>query len=125
MLLFSTVPIPSKPALVKVDVHVGVRGPFRFLVDTGAQSTLIQSELALELGLKPQFRVELVTLNGTSLTPGARLRGLVAGTVSRFDRGAAPGSGHSGRVGCQRAGSLELFTHSRHGPPGDGEPRAR
>ena len=82
VLLFSTVPIPSKPALVKVDVHVGVRGPFRFLVDTGAQSTLIQSELALELGLKPQFRVELVTLNGTSLTPGARLRGLVAGTFA-------------------------------------------
>jgi hypothetical protein len=45
------------------------RGPFRFLVDTGAQSTMIQASLASELKLQPEFRVELVTVNGTRLTP--------------------------------------------------------
>ena len=57
------------------------RGPFRFLVDTGAQSTMIQASLASELKLQPEFRVELVTVNGTRLTPGAKLRTLRLGAT--------------------------------------------
>ena len=74
--------IPTKPpALVTAAVHVDGRGPFRFLVDTGAQSTMIQASLASELKLQPEFRVELVTVNGTRLTPGAKLRTLRLGAT--------------------------------------------
>jgi predicted aspartyl protease len=79
--LYSMGAIATKPALVTADVRLNGRGPFRFLVDTGAESTLLQSALAAELGIEPQFRVELVTVNGSSLVPGARLRGLVVGAT--------------------------------------------
>lgn len=84
-LLFLSVPLPSKPALVKVDVHVGDHGPYRFLVDTGAESSLIHTGLAAELGLRPQFRVELVTVNGTRFAPGLHLRNLRLGSATLPD----------------------------------------
>ncbi|MBN9662866.1 MAG: aspartyl protease family protein [Acidobacteria bacterium] len=53
----------------KAEVHVNGRGPFHFAVDTGAGSTLLSMRLAKALGLKPDYRVELVTASGTRLVP--------------------------------------------------------
>src|SRR5260370_8684674 len=45
-------------------------GPFDFLVDTGTNTTLIEADLAAELGLVPLDRLSLTTLTGSE--PGPR-----------------------------------------------------
>lgn len=81
-LLWFSVPISTKPALVITDVHIGDRGPYRFLVDTGADASVMDPALVSELGLQPQFRVQLVTQHGTHLTRGAKVRGLRLGQTT-------------------------------------------
>lgn len=73
---------PSKPALITAAVHVDGRGPYKFLVDTGAESTLIHDALAAELRIAPRFRVELVTVNGAQMVPGTRLTGVRIGSAT-------------------------------------------
>ena len=82
VLLFSGV--LNKPAPVSTEVYIGPHGPYRFLVDTGAQSSMMDTTLAAELRLTPQFRVELVTAQTTQIVPGAKLRTL------RVDQSALP-----------------------------------
>jgi hypothetical protein len=54
---------------VVVPVYVQGVGPFEFLLDTGADSTVIHPDLAQRLELKPSARVELMTLAGPRLVP--------------------------------------------------------
>lgn len=68
-----------KPDPIVTDVYVGARGPFRFLVDTGAETSVINPALAAQLGLEPQYRVEQFTLNGTRLVPALKLSALRIG----------------------------------------------
>lgn len=74
-LLFSGV-IQTTPNPICADVYIGSQGPYRFLVDTGAETSLMDSKLADELSLQPEFRVEMITQHGASLVPGANLRTL-------------------------------------------------
>jgi hypothetical protein len=53
--------LDTKPAPISADVYVGTHGPHRFLVDTGAETSLIDPRLAATLHLRPEFRVELLT----------------------------------------------------------------
>lgn len=71
--------IPTQVKLVTTDVYFGDRGPYRFVVDTGSQSTLIEPALAEELRLTPAFRVEMVSLHGGHFAPGAYVDTLRAG----------------------------------------------
>jgi predicted aspartyl protease len=48
-------------ALVVIPVMVNQKGPFDFMVDTGSQVTVVDPSLAMELGLKPQGTVGLVS----------------------------------------------------------------
>jgi hypothetical protein len=45
-------------------VYVNGTGPYRFLLDTGAQTNQMESGVAAKIGLKPDFRVELATASG-------------------------------------------------------------
>lgn len=65
--------IDTKLAPVFADVSIGATGPYRFLVDTGSESSLIDPALAARLGIRPAFRIELVTQQSTRLVPGARV----------------------------------------------------
>ena len=47
-----------------VPVWIGDRGPYPFLVDTGAERTMISGELASSIGLKPGASVEIATISG-------------------------------------------------------------
>lgn len=47
-----------------VPVHIEGRGPYRFLLDTGAQNTVIASSLARELSLAPGGRAQVVGVAG-------------------------------------------------------------
>lgn len=49
---------------ITVPVSVGGRGPYRFLIDTGAERTVIASEIAANLGLPDSGTVRLHSITG-------------------------------------------------------------
>jgi predicted aspartyl protease len=65
--------------LVVVPVLVNGRGPYSFVIDTGATGSAIDPALADELKLEPVRRVEVVTARGSVLAPVAEVD-LVLGT---------------------------------------------
>ncbi len=54
-------------------VHVGASGPYRFLIDTGADRTAISTDLARRLGLREGARATLHTVLGQSQVGTARV----------------------------------------------------
>jgi predicted aspartyl protease len=72
ILLFSTSLLNAKPSPVFADVRIGSSGPYRFLIDTGSQSSLIDSKLAETLNLRPEYRVEVITQNSSRLLPALK-----------------------------------------------------
>jgi len=73
LLLFSSSLLNVKPSPVYADVSFGAEGPYRFLVDTGSQTSLIDPKLAAKLNLKPQFRIEIITQNTTRVLPALKV----------------------------------------------------
>jgi predicted aspartyl protease len=71
--------INNRPAPVYAAVSIGSQGPYRFLVDTGSQTSVIDSALAARLQLKPEFRVEMITQNTTRLRPALKVKTLRIG----------------------------------------------
>ncbi len=65
-----------------VPVTVDGRGPYAFVIDTGADRTVISRELADSLGLRPGDPVELNGTGGVDLTPTARIGELLVGARS-------------------------------------------
>jgi predicted aspartyl protease len=65
-------------------VYLNGKGPYRFLVDTGAQSCALTPQAALEAGLMPRYRVEQVTVAGSRLVPAGEARTVeVGGAVEK------------------------------------------
>ncbi len=79
LILLSSALINVKPSPVLAEVSIGSAGPYRFLVDTGAQTSFIDSKLAGKLHLKPEFRVEIVTQNSARPVPALKLSTLHIG----------------------------------------------
>ena len=59
-----------------VDVTIGGEGPFSFLVDTGAERTVIARELADRLKLAPGEQLRLATIGGSAIVPSYRVAAL-------------------------------------------------
>ncbi|MBU0824487.1 MAG: aspartyl protease family protein [Alphaproteobacteria bacterium] len=59
-----------------VEVMVGGEGPFSFLVDTGAERTVIARELAARLGLVEGAKLRLATIGGSATVPSFRIAAL-------------------------------------------------
>ena len=55
--------------LMVVSVSINDRGPFDFLIDTGTNTTLIDPQLATELGLQPKDRLKLASLASSTEVP--------------------------------------------------------
>lgn len=55
--------------LMVVSVSVNDRGPFDFLIDTGTNTTLIDPQLATELGLQPKDSLKLASLASATDVP--------------------------------------------------------
>ena len=79
LVLLSSALLNIKHAPVFADVRIGAAGPYRFLVDTGAQTSLIDSKLAATLRINPEFHVNVVTQSGSHLAPAVRARTLAIG----------------------------------------------
>jgi predicted aspartyl protease len=64
-------------------VMVNGRGPFRFMIDTGANHTVISAALMPVLGLvaDPQLRISVRGVNGTIMAPSAHVTSLDAGSM--------------------------------------------
>ena len=73
LLLLSTGLLNVKPWPVFVNVSIGAEGRFRFLVDTGSQTSLIDPALAAHLKLQPQLRAEIITQSTSRLLPGLNM----------------------------------------------------
>jgi hypothetical protein len=58
-------------------VYIDGAGPFRFVLDTGAQSSSLRTDMAVSLGLRASFRVEAESVGGKRWLPGA-----IAGKVT-------------------------------------------
>ena len=61
------------------------KGPFQFVVDTGADRTVMSSSLALQLGLAPGPEVNVHSIAGSMATPTRRLSSLRFGKVQLRD----------------------------------------
>lgn len=61
---------------MSVKVMVGGQGPFSFLVDTGAERTVIARELAVRLGLVEGAKLRLATIGGSTTVPSYRVAAL-------------------------------------------------
>lgn len=62
-----------------VAVNVAGQGPYRFIVDTGAERTVISSELAQQLGLPSSGEVTLASVSTVSRVPSVLIDDLEVG----------------------------------------------
>jgi predicted aspartyl protease len=63
-----------RPFLVVNSVYLNGSGPYRFLLDTGAQSSAVSPAIAAKLGIRPDSRVRQVTSTGEVWVGAARVR---------------------------------------------------
>jgi predicted aspartyl protease len=75
---------PTRTAFV-TDVRVGSSGVLRFLVDTGATTSVIDRSVALQIGLRASRTVAAVSTTGVLDVGEAVVGELRAGAISAFD----------------------------------------
>jgi predicted aspartyl protease len=93
---------------VVVPVLVDNQGPFEFLLDTGTNTTVVDTELARQLGLRPIDRVSAISPGGARVVPRARLQSLSLGPKTVEDLEAL----------CMDLGALRRQTGSVRGVVG-------
>ncbi len=71
--------LPDVAHRMTLDVSVAGRGPYRFVVDTGAERTVISHQLATELGLDSGGDVTLTSVASVTRVPSVFLSGLEVG----------------------------------------------
>jgi predicted aspartyl protease len=72
-------------------VYVDGQGPFRFILDTGAQSSAIRTDVARKIGLNAVYQVETLSVGGRRYLPAAIVNQL--------------------RLGNQVGGGVEMVIH--------------
>lgn len=82
---------PAEPVVIPLELQNGFpvvrgifvngHGPLTFLLDTGAQSSAMDSAIAARAGIRPAYRVELVTPAGIALVPAVPAAELSAAHV--------------------------------------------
>lgn len=65
--------------LIVIPITVNGAGPYEFLFDTGTNTTLISTEFARQLRLRPVDRIELVTIAGAQIVPRGQLASVAVG----------------------------------------------
>jgi hypothetical protein len=68
------------------DVYLNGQGPYRFLVDTGAETNLLETKLARKLGIEATFQTKLITAAGTSAAEGTKVGRVSLGPAEAADQ---------------------------------------
>src|SRR5262249_12723167 len=71
---------------IATSVYLNGQGPYRFLLDTGAETNQMDVGLARKLGIAPSFRVDLDTAAGTTQVAGAWVAEVGLGTAHASDQ---------------------------------------
>jgi predicted aspartyl protease len=71
--------------LIVTSVTINGTGSYEFLLDTGTNTTLLHTEFAAQLGLRPIDRIELLTVAGSQAVPRAKLPSLTLGQKTVTD----------------------------------------
>jgi predicted aspartyl protease len=83
-----------------VPVTIGKRGPWPFVIDTGAERTVVARELAGVLGLASGGDVRVITMTGTSTVGTTLVPGLAVSTIKQNTiRAPALAARHMGALG--------------------------
>jgi len=64
------------------DVFLNGQGPYRFLLDTGAQTNQLAADISHHLGLKPEYRVAFTTSSGITQVGGGHVNRLSVGSAA-------------------------------------------
>ena len=67
-----------------VPVLIGAAGPFRFLIDTGSESTVLSTAVARQLSLAPSGRARIVSLAGIKTVDTVEIAAFSLGRTSRY-----------------------------------------
>ncbi|MCC6539549.1 MAG: aspartyl protease family protein [Bryobacterales bacterium] len=76
------VTLPAKRvagSMMLTQVYLNGLGPFRMLIDTGAEASLLRPDAAARIGARAQYRVEQVTAAGAALAPAGLVTVRVGG----------------------------------------------
>jgi predicted aspartyl protease len=68
--------------LIVIPIMVNGKGPYEFLLDTGTNTTIIRTEFARQLGLKPIDRMLLTTITGSEVVARSQLKSISVGSKS-------------------------------------------
>ena len=68
---------------LRVDVHINGHGPYHFVVDTGADHTVLASEVAVELGLSLDEQVMVRGVVRAVLTETVSIRSMTFGSITK------------------------------------------
>jgi len=63
-------------------VYLNGEGPFRFLIDTGAESNQVEASIARKIRLKATFRTEIDTITGGAVAAGGRVEKVTVGPAT-------------------------------------------
>ena len=75
---------PDRARRMTVPVTLGDRGPFRFLVDTGAQNTVISDVLAERMALVPKAKATVIGVAGSQVVDTVTIDEIVMGRRSYY-----------------------------------------
>lgn len=73
---------PDRLGRVVAPVSVNGQGPFRFIVDTGANRSVLSQALVERLGLTPQGASEVHSVHGVTIAPLAQVQTLQYGNLA-------------------------------------------
>ena len=96
---------------LRVPVRIGESGPFRFLVDTGAQKTIVGSALAASLALPPAGKRAVITVAGRTIVDTVRIERLTLGS-RRYNGVVAPVLSEV-NIGADGIVGLDSLQHQR------------
>lgn len=76
---------PDRDRRMTVPVRIGQDGPFHFVIDTGSQTTVVSTDLALQLSLSPSRKARIIGVGGTDSVDIAVVEELALGRRSHQD----------------------------------------
>lgn len=75
----------DRHARMTVPVRISEKGPFNFLIDTGAQNTVLSRSLAAQLSIVSDARAKLIGVAGTQIVDTVRVEQLDLGRRSFYN----------------------------------------